>query len=533
MKKLFILLWFVSASLFAQTKMPIQLLNPSGSISGQVIESTGATTAPAWTTITLFSYPGAGIPNSTGSAWGTSYSTTGTGTVVLNTAPTLSGLVTTGSLKANATISGSASSGAINYGTLSYSDTNLFESYQTSANSYAQSIWQNTNSGPTASTDLVLSNDQGTSTTHYANFGINSSGFTGAGSLNLPGASYLTGTTSDLVIGTTTSNAIHFLANSSATDAATITTGNVFTLISSVLGTPNSGVITNLSGTCASCSIGGNAGTANSATTAGTVTTAAQPAITSVGTLTSVNSSGNINISKSGTSVNYSGNDTGGSNSVQYQFQNNGVNIWSLENFTSTSIFTLNRYNSGTLADNPISVSNSTGIVSFVDGISSSLITATSTVNLSPASANVSISPTGTGTVTINPATASSMNNVSLGLTTPLAVGSTSIAHTLQELDTGYTFNTPTTGATVTLATGTETALIVPAGTLAALTITLPGCTSGYNGSIARFSSTQIITALTVNATSGTVADAPTTLALGSGHGYLCRGSTTTWYQLY
>jgi hypothetical protein len=36
-------------------------------------------------------YPGAGIPNSTGTAWGTSYSTTGTGTVVaLATGPTLS-----------------------------------------------------------------------------------------------------------------------------------------------------------------------------------------------------------------------------------------------------------------------------------------------------------------------------------------------------------------------------------------------------------------------------------------------------------
>ena len=33
-------------------------------------------------------YPGAGIPNSTGSAWGTSYSTTGTNKVVLSTAPT-------------------------------------------------------------------------------------------------------------------------------------------------------------------------------------------------------------------------------------------------------------------------------------------------------------------------------------------------------------------------------------------------------------------------------------------------------------
>ncbi|MEB3214544.1 MAG: hypothetical protein VKL39_24560, partial [Leptolyngbyaceae bacterium] len=44
-------------------------------------------------------YPGAGIPNSTGSAWGTSYSTTGSGTVVvLSDAPTLTGAVTIGSV---------------------------------------------------------------------------------------------------------------------------------------------------------------------------------------------------------------------------------------------------------------------------------------------------------------------------------------------------------------------------------------------------------------------------------------------------
>ena len=39
---------------------------------------------------------------------------------------------------------------------------------------------------------------------------------------------------------------------------------------------------------------------------------------------------------------------------------------------------------------------------------------------LSPANAAVAISPTGTGTVTINPATASTMNNVAIGGTTPL-----------------------------------------------------------------------------------------------------------------
>lgn len=48
MKKLISLLFFVSLNLFAQTKAPIQLLNPAGSTAGQVIVSTGATSAPAW-----------------------------------------------------------------------------------------------------------------------------------------------------------------------------------------------------------------------------------------------------------------------------------------------------------------------------------------------------------------------------------------------------------------------------------------------------------------------------------------------------
>ena len=55
-----------------------------------VLTSDGSTAS--WVVGTSFMvYPGAGIPNSTGSAWGTSYSTTGSGTVVaLATNPTLS-----------------------------------------------------------------------------------------------------------------------------------------------------------------------------------------------------------------------------------------------------------------------------------------------------------------------------------------------------------------------------------------------------------------------------------------------------------
>jgi hypothetical protein len=48
-------------------------------------------------------------------------------------------------------------------------------------------------------------------------------------------------------------------------------------------------------------------------------------------------------------------------------------------------------------------------------------ITVDVAININPANAAVSIAPTGTGTVTINPATASTMNNVAIGGTTPLA----------------------------------------------------------------------------------------------------------------
>ena len=116
---------------------------------------------------------------------------------------------------------------------------------------------------------------------------------------------------------------------------------------------------------------------------------------------------------------------------------------------------------------------------------------------------------------------------------TGIALLGPTVTHSQQEIDTSYTYSTPTTGNTITLASGTETAIINPSGTLAALTVTLPACTAAYDGSIARFSSSQIITTLTVSATSGSVADAPASLAVGGGAGYLCRGAGTTWYRLY
>jgi hypothetical protein len=131
---------------------------------------------------------------------------------------------------------GSANQGAIYYGTLGYSDQNTLASFQSSVNNYNQLVVQNTNSGTQASADLTISNNLGTASTYYANFGINSSGFSGTGSFGLPNAVYVGAaggaTASDLVLGTfnsTAAGAIHFVINGGSTDAANInTSGRTF-----------------------------------------------------------------------------------------------------------------------------------------------------------------------------------------------------------------------------------------------------------------------------------------------------------------
>ena len=83
-------------------------------------------------------------------------------------------------------------------------------------------------------------------------------------------------------------------------------------------------------------------------------------------------------------------------------------------NITSTQ--TSNGVDAGALqVDGGVGINGAlyTGGVATVAGLSS-----TSTTTLSPANANVAISPTGTGTVTMAPATAGTINNMSVGATT-------------------------------------------------------------------------------------------------------------------
>jgi hypothetical protein len=114
--------------------------------------------------------------------------------------------------------------GAISYGTLSYSDNNNLLTLQANTNTYAQLVIQNTSTGATASSDITISNDQGTAANYYANFGINSSGFSGSGAFSAPNATYVASAGGDLALGSYGNNSIRFVLNSGATDALTIST---------------------------------------------------------------------------------------------------------------------------------------------------------------------------------------------------------------------------------------------------------------------------------------------------------------------
>jgi len=94
---------------------------------------------------------------------------------------------------------------------------------------------------------------------------------------------------------------------------------------------------------------------------------------------------------------------------------------FNVQNFTVTSSLILNPTSASTL-DN-ITIGNLTPAAGTFTNLS-----ATQSVTLNPANGNVTISPTGTGTVTINPAVTGNMDNMIIGATTPVAGTFTSVS---------------------------------------------------------------------------------------------------------
>tara|TARA_R110000868_G_scaffold408496_1_gene691755 strand:- start:589 stop:1410 length:822 start_codon:yes stop_codon:yes gene_type:complete len=112
---------------------------------------------------------------------------------------------------------------------LTYTDTGIVSAFASTTAGYSQVVLQNKSNAVNASTNFNVANNAATATTNFAELGINSSTFTGTGAFNQPSYGYVASGSTDLAIGTYGANAVHFLANSSATDAATITSANLFT----------------------------------------------------------------------------------------------------------------------------------------------------------------------------------------------------------------------------------------------------------------------------------------------------------------
>lgn len=134
------------------------------------------------------------------------------------------------------TVGGCTLTAPLNIGTPSITDTGVLLQATSSVAGFNQIILQNTSNATNASANFVVNNNLGTATTYSGEFGMNSSTFTGTGSLNAANSVYLDSQSVDLAIGTVGSNAIHIVANSGATDAITISSGNIPTIRTPTIG---------------------------------------------------------------------------------------------------------------------------------------------------------------------------------------------------------------------------------------------------------------------------------------------------------
>ena len=184
---------------------------------------------------------------------------TGTGSVVLSNSPTITGIATANTLNVSllnvntlnvtTTYVNSVVANSVNIGTLTYAASGAFVEFQANQNSYQQVVIQNSSQGNQASADFVVSNADSADSFLYGDFGINGPGFTGSGSLNTANSVYMFASNTELAIGTSSVNGIHFVVNNGATDAMNINSSGVVTLGTALgVGSGGTGVNTFSSG---------------------------------------------------------------------------------------------------------------------------------------------------------------------------------------------------------------------------------------------------------------------------------------------
>ena len=169
-----------------------------------------------------------------------------------------------------------------------------------------------------------------------------------------------------------------FLANETSGTAAPTAAPlpSCSTASSALLYTTSSGLSCNTS--INASSLGGNAANTYaplaSPTFTGTVTIPSGASIAGFAPLVSPSFSGTwggtTNMTITSTTPTVILNDTSSIGTPAILWESNGSNRWYLNGDNTNGVWVLNRYVSGSFQDKPLSISNATGLVSFVDGIS-------------------------------------------------------------------------------------------------------------------------------------------------------------------
>lgn len=129
------------------------------------------------------------------------------------------------------------------------------------------------------------------------------------------------------------------------------------------------------------------------------------------------------------------------------------------------------------------------------------------------------------------------LENVPVNTNAPGGQGFQNVLVPITVLGAGATqLAAPLTGATVAVTAQTSNLVLNPAGTIAALTVTLPAASTLTNGQTLKIGSTQVVTALTLTSGTGTsIVGGATAIAAAGGFElvYIESNATNgTWYRL-
>jgi hypothetical protein len=392
--------------------------------------------------------------------------------------------------------------GPFNFGDLSYSDTGIMADFSMSTNSYNQVILQNRSAGAAASANYIVSNNQGTASTYYGEFGMNSSGFSGSGSFALPNAVYLASVSSDLVIGTLGNNTLRIVTRNSSTDAVSVNSSGVATFANQIVGSI-SGSANNVRQTVTFSTTGGAAPNSTfdgaNALTVDYSTVGAQAPLSSGINIKTVNNnslvgSGNVSVGTV-TSV------------AALTIGTAGTNITStVANGTTTPIITLNVPTASATNRGALSSSNWTTFNNKVTSIGSITLAIGGTTTVPTVNLNSGIVTTGTtGSSTLIPVVTVDTYGRVTGITTAANPQGTVISVSGTGTVSGLTLTgTVTTSGNLTLGGTLDKASTSTFG-IAKVDGTTITANAGVISAVDSFTSTVTtqITTLAVNMTSG------------------------------